>query len=112
MPDLRPMLRVSLEWRVAVWTHRATTEPGTITTIRMADAIEEIASYQPEAEPGVVTPAGVWEVLVTFDDADQALGAAYGWRAFVLIDRPRDAPDEFRVVTGVEVPREIASETP
>ena len=112
MPDLRPMLRVSLEWRVAVWTHRATTEPGTITTIRMADAVEEIAGYQPEAEPGVVTPAGVWEVLVTFDDADQALGAAYGWRAFVLIDRPREVPDEFRVVTGVEVPREIAPETP
>ena len=116
MPDLRPVLRVSLEWRVAVWTHRATMQPGTITTIRMADAVEEIASYQPEAEPGVVTPSGVWEVLVTFDDADQALGAAYGWRAFVLIDRPRDAPDEFRavtgVVTGVEVPREIASETP
>ena len=112
MPDLRPELRVSLEWRVAVWTHRATAQPGTLTTIRMADAVEEIASYQPEAAAGVVTPAGVWQVLVTFDDADQALGAAYGWRAFVLIDRPRDAPDEFRVVTGVEVPREIASETP
>ena len=112
MPDLRPELRVSLEWRVAVWTHRATTEPGIVTTIRMADAVEEIASYQPEAADGVVTPASVWQVLVMYDDADQALGAAYGWRAFVLIDRPRDAPDEFRVVTGVEVPREIGAETP
>ena len=112
MPDLRPVLRVSLEWRVAVWTHRATTEPGTITTIRMADAVEEMAGYQPEADAGVVTPAGVWEVLVTFDDADQALGSAFGWRAFVLIDRPRDPPDEFRVVTGISVPAEIGPETP
>ena len=112
MPDLRLVLRVSLEWRVAVWTHRATTEPGTITTIRMADAVEEMAGYQPEADAGVVTPAGVWEVLVTFDDADQALGSAFGWRAFVLIDRPHDPPDEFRVVTGISVPAEIGPETP
>ena len=112
MPDLRPVLTVSLEWRVAVWTHRATAEPGTITTIRMADAVEEMARYQPEADAGVVTPAQVWEVLVTFDDADQALGAAYGWRAFVLIDRPRDPPEEFRVVTGIQIGPETGAETP
>ena len=112
MPDLRPMLSVSLEWRVAVWTHRASTEPGTITTIRLDDAVEAMAGYEPVADAGVVTREGVWEMLVTFDHEDAALGSMFGWRAFVLLDRPRDAPDEFRVVTGVEVPREIAPETP
>ena len=101
MPDLRPMLRASLEWRVAVWTHRASTEPGTIATIRLDDAVEAMAGYEPVADPGVVTREGVWELLVTFDDEDAALGAAYGWRAFVLLDRPDDPPNEFRVVRGI-----------
>ena len=101
MPDLRPVLRASLEWRVAVWTHRARTEPGPIATIRLDDAVEAMAGYEPVADPGVVTREGVWELLVTFDDEDAALGSAYGWRAFVLLDRPRDVPNEFRVVRGI-----------
>jgi hypothetical protein len=104
MPDLRPELRVSLEWRVAVWTHRATTEPGTIATIHMDDAVRDIAAYEPAADDGVVTRASVWEVLVTFDEADAAIGSQYGWRAFVLLDKPVEPPDDFRVVTGVAVP--------
>lgn len=105
MPDLRPILRASLEWRVAVWTHRASTEPGAITTIRLDDAVEAMAGYEPVADPGVVTREGVWELLVTFDDEDAALGSAYGWRAFVLLDRPDDAPNEFRIVTDVKLAR-------
>lgn len=100
MPDLRPMLRASLEWRVAVWTHRAS-EQGTITTIRLNDAVEVMAGYEPVAEPGVVTREAVWELLVTFDDEDEALGSVFGWRAFVLLDRPDDPPDQFRVVRGI-----------
>ncbi len=112
MPDLRPMLRASLEWRVAVWTHRASAEPGTIATIRLDDAVEAMAGYEPVADLGVVTRDAVWTLLVTFDAEDEAFGHAFGWRAFVLLDRPDDPPDEFRIVTGVQVPREIAPETP
>jgi hypothetical protein len=104
MPDLRPELRVSLEWRVAVWTHRATTEPGTIATIHMDDAVRDIAAYEPAADDGVVTREAVWELLVTFDAADAAIGSQYGWRAFILLDKPVEPPDDFRVVTGVAVP--------